>query len=240
MILPTEVIGIGEPVIFLHTGLQTGNTDYEYQSEYFKNNYKVIKPDLRGHGKSYTNDCSNFFQDSATDLLETMEHLQIKKAHIVGCSLGALVGLILSQNYPHKVQSLTISGVLPEKPSNWLELHQKDVENQSSILENQEIIDYFNNLHGEGWKQFILMGRKEDWYPFKETSGLKEMSLPILFLVGEGNVNETKGAIIYPKLNKHVHVSIIPYASHLVHSEQPEIYTKILELFLNKHIIIQL
>lgn len=40
MILHTEVIGMGEPVIFLHTGLQTGNTDYEYQSEYFKTTIK--------------------------------------------------------------------------------------------------------------------------------------------------------------------------------------------------------
>ncbi|MED1865386.1 alpha/beta hydrolase [Fictibacillus nanhaiensis] len=235
MILHTEVIGAGEPMIFLHTGLQTGSTDFEYQSEYFKHDFKVYKPDLRGHGKSYTNDFSNFFQDSTTDLLDTMEHLQIKKAHIVGCSLGALVGLIFSQNYPHKVQSLTISGVLPEKPSNWLEAHQRDVEQQSKILENQEVTNYFNSLHGEGWKQFIYMGRNVDWYPFKETSELKMMNLPILFVVGEGNVNETKGAIIYPKLNKHVRVSIIPFAAHLVHSEQPEIYSKILGVFLNKN-----
>ncbi|ANC76377.1 alpha/beta hydrolase [Fictibacillus phosphorivorans] len=236
MILHTEAVGTGEPVIFLHTGLQTGNTDFEYQSEYFKHDFKVFKPDLRGHGKSDTNDYSNFFQDSARDLLETMDHFKIEKAHIVGCSLGALVGLIFTKNYPHKVQSLTLSGILPEKPSNWLEAHQKDVEYQSKILESKEVTDYFNSLHGEGWKQFINMGREVDWYPFNETSELT-MNLPILFLVGEGNVNETKGAIIYPKLNKQVHVSIIPFAAHLVHSEQPEVYSKILEIFLKKHTI---
>ncbi|WP_137790122.1 alpha/beta hydrolase [Bacillus sp. E(2018)] len=235
MILHTEVVGAGEPVIFLHTGLQTGSTDFEYQSEYFKHDFKVYKPDLRGHGKSFTNDYSNFFQDSANDLLETIEHFKIEKAHIVGCSLGALVGLIFSQSYPHKVQSLTISGILPEKPNNWSEAHEKDVEHQAKILENQEIIDYFNTLHGTGWKQFIYMGRNVDWYPFKETSELKMIHLPILFVVGEGNVNETKGALLYPKFNKYVHVSIIPFAAHLVHSEQPEIYTKIIEVFLNKH-----
>ena len=49
LILHTEIIGEGEPLVFLHTGLQTGMTDFNYQREYFKNKYKVILPDLRGH-----------------------------------------------------------------------------------------------------------------------------------------------------------------------------------------------
>ena len=71
MILHTEVLGDGEPLVFLHTGLQTGKTDFEYQRDYFRNSYKVILPDLRGHGKSITNDITNFFEDSAIDLEET-------------------------------------------------------------------------------------------------------------------------------------------------------------------------
>ena len=42
LLLHTEVFGDGEPIVFLHTGLQTGLTDFEYQREYFKYNFKVI------------------------------------------------------------------------------------------------------------------------------------------------------------------------------------------------------
>ncbi len=52
MILHTKVIGEGEPVIFLHTGLQTGETDFVYQQNKLQDSYKVILPDLRGHGES--------------------------------------------------------------------------------------------------------------------------------------------------------------------------------------------
>ncbi|WP_404451516.1 hypothetical protein LG329_14425 [Virgibacillus necropolis] len=45
MILHTEIYGTGEPLVFLHTGLQTGTTDFEQQTEYFKQNYQVILPD---------------------------------------------------------------------------------------------------------------------------------------------------------------------------------------------------
>ncbi|WP_237474018.1 alpha/beta fold hydrolase [Virgibacillus halodenitrificans] len=44
-------------------------TDFEYQREYFKEKYKVILPDLRGHGKSGEKDLSNFFEDSAQDIV---------------------------------------------------------------------------------------------------------------------------------------------------------------------------
>ncbi|MFZ3589496.1 hypothetical protein ACOI1C_09480 [Bacillus sp. DJP31] len=35
MLLHTEIFGDGEPIIFLHTGLQTGLTDFEHQREIF-------------------------------------------------------------------------------------------------------------------------------------------------------------------------------------------------------------
>ena len=114
MILHTTILGEGEPVVFLHTGLQTGMSDFEHQREYFQLKYKVILPDLRGHGESITNDFSNFFVDSASDLLDTLNHLKLKSIHIVGCSLGALVGLIFAKAFPERVKSLTISGVMPD------------------------------------------------------------------------------------------------------------------------------
>ncbi|PEL06756.1 alpha/beta fold hydrolase [Bacillus sp. AFS017336] len=229
MLLNTEVLGEGEPIVFLHTGLQTGMTDFDYQRGYFVQKNKVILPDLRGHGKSTSNDLSNFFIDSATDLTDTFEYHEIQSAHIVGCSLGALVALFFSKKFPEKVKTLTISGLMPEKPTDWLEIHKKNVEQQSKT------INYFNNLHGEGWKQFIYMGRNEDWYPFEITCDLSGLKMPILFMVGEGNLHEIKGTITYPNADNDIHVAVIPFASHLVHIDQPEIYTNILEKFISQY-----
>lgn len=142
MILHTTVLGKGEPLLFLHTGLQTGLTDFEYQREYFKGNYQVILPDLRGHGKSKIDNIVNFFEDSVVDLVETLDDLQIDSAHIVGCSLGGLVGLIFAKRFPDRVKSLTISGVLPEKPHNWAEMQSIEAKNQLALLENEEVVHY--------------------------------------------------------------------------------------------------
>ncbi|WP_430788064.1 alpha/beta fold hydrolase [Virgibacillus flavescens] len=123
MILHTETVGEGEPLVFLHTGLQTGTTDFEHQTTYFKRDYKVILPDLRGHGKSASADLSNYFQDSADDLAETIDNLGLGSAHIVGCSLGSLISIFFAKKYPGKVKSLTLSGVTSGRPKEWIDMH---------------------------------------------------------------------------------------------------------------------
>ncbi|WP_407272866.1 alpha/beta fold hydrolase [Radiobacillus sp. PE A8.2] len=234
MLLHTEMFGDGEAVVFLHTGLQSGMTDFEHQREYFKHNYKVFVPDLRGHGKSETTDFSNYFEDCAQDLLETLDFYKLNKVHLVGCSLGAIVGLFFAKRNADRIKTLTLSGILHKKPDNWLEMHKEDVEFQAQLLQDEETVNYFNSVHAADWKQFIYMGREENWYPFEETGDVAAINFPTLYMVGEGNKAETKGAISYPQLNDHIHVSIIPFASHLVHSQQPEIYTRILEVFMEE------
>lgn len=239
MILHTEILGNGEPIVFLHTGLQTGMTDFEEQREYFQSRYRVILPDLRGHGSSKSQDLSNYYEDSAIDLKETLDHLGVGSAHVVGCSIGALVGLFFAKRFPEKVRTLTLSGMMPEKPANWSEIHRNMVEQQNGVLGSEQIRAYFDQLHGEDWGEFIRLAADEDSYPFEETSDLGEMEMPILFMVGEENANEASGASIYRELSKPIHVSVIPFAGHLVHSEQPEVYNQTLNRFLSKYSVVE-
>ena len=238
MLLHTEVFGDGEPIVFLHTGLQTGMTDFEEQRDYFQLGSRVILPDLRGHGRSYSSELSNYYEDCAADLKDTLNHLGVESAHIVGCSIGALVGVLFSKRFPEKVKTLTLSGLMTEKPVNWSEIHRNMVEQQSSLLENEQITAYFDQLHGDGWKEFIHLSAEEDSYPFEETSDLGELKMPTLFMVGEENVIEAKGALNVYGLSKLFHVSVIPFARHLVHSEQPEVYNQILNGFLEKYRVV--
>ncbi|MFP3355758.1 alpha/beta hydrolase [Planococcus sp. SIMBA_143] len=233
MILHTESFGTGEPIVFLHSGLQTGLTDFEYQRDYFKEHYQVIVPDLRGHGNSVSTDLSDNFESNAQDLAETLERLGIESAHIVGASFGALVGIVFAKRFPSKVKSLTISGVTAEKPDNWAQLREQETRNQQQIFKYEETNAYFDQLHKGDWRKLIEMGQSEEWYPFEETNDLSGIHAPILYIAGEGNPNETKGVLYYPGKHENVRVSVIPFASHLVHAEQAELHAKTLELFLS-------
>lgn len=232
MILHTEVTGQGAPLVFLHTGLQTGLTDFEQQADFFKGAYQIIRPDLRGHGSSVSNEYENFFEDSATDLAETIEHLEVGAVHLVGCSLGGLVALFFAKHYPHLIKSVTLSGITPEKPTNWSDLHRQDMDMQKGLLENQEACQYFDRLHRSDWRKLIQLGWDENWYPFHETKSFKGIGAPILYMVGEGQPAERKGALYYAE--EQVRIAVIPFASHLVHSEQPHLYSLTLEQFLSR------
>lgn len=232
MILHTNTQGTGEPIVFLHTGLQTGGNDYTAQQEYFKEKYKVFTPDLRGHGKSVGDVNEDYFALAAQDLFETLNHHEVKKVHLVGCSLGAIVAVKFARLYPDSVKSLTVSGLTIEKPENWLELHASDVAVQSALLKNEESINFFNQLHDSNWRNFIKLGRNEDWYPFEDMQAFNHFSFPTLLLVGERQSAETAAVELFPKNNENVHVAIIPFAGHLVHEEQPEIYIRVLEDFI--------
>ncbi|MFC4410124.1 alpha/beta fold hydrolase [Chungangia koreensis] len=232
MILHTNVIGTGESIVFLHTGLQTGKNDFTVQQEHFKEQYKVFSPDLRGHGKSVGDVTEHYFADAAKDLYETLNHHDVKMVNLVGCSLGALVAVKFAQLFPELVKSLTVSGITIEKPDNWLELHASDVAVQSAILKNEEFINHFNQLHDSDWRQFLELGRREDWYPFEDMQAFNHFSFPVLLLVGERQSAETAAVELFPENNENVHIAIIPFAGHLVHDEQTEIYVRVLEDFL--------
>lgn len=61
MILHMNTVGSGQPLLFLHSGAETGSIDYQDQKAYFQNEYQVIMPDLSGHGQSGIGEYSTFF-----------------------------------------------------------------------------------------------------------------------------------------------------------------------------------
>lgn len=104
-----ESVGTGKPLLFLH-GLGSCGADWLLQIPYFSQNYQVITPDLRGHGKSQKQADSYAIADLAKDMAELLEALEIASCDVVGLSLGSFVALQLALDFPQKVKSLTLAG----------------------------------------------------------------------------------------------------------------------------------
>ena len=103
--------GEREPIIFLHF---SGANLMMWQRvvPYFQERYRVILVDLRGHGKSDAPEGGYHMDIMAQDLIGVMNHLGIEKAHILGSSLGAEVGLSLAANHADRVISLILDGAM--------------------------------------------------------------------------------------------------------------------------------
>jgi pimeloyl-ACP methyl ester carboxylesterase len=101
----------GDPIIFLHF---SGANLMMWQRvvPYFQDRYRLILVDLRGHGKSDQPATGYHMDEMARDVVGMMGQLKLERAHIVGSSLGAEVGLSLAAKHPEKMLSLVCDGAL--------------------------------------------------------------------------------------------------------------------------------
>jgi len=74
----------------------------------------VIAPDLRGHGESdKPHDDAAYGAEVAQDVIRLMEHLELKRVHIAGYSMGAYVAGKVVDLAPDRVISVTYGGSSP-------------------------------------------------------------------------------------------------------------------------------
>jgi 3-oxoadipate enol-lactonase len=108
-----EIEGEGEPVLFLH-GLGSSSAGWGFQREAFASEYRMIMPDIRGHGRSDKPPGPYSMALFAADIAALLDGLDIPAAHLVGLSLGAMIGFQMAVDQPGRIRSLTAANAGPE------------------------------------------------------------------------------------------------------------------------------
>ena len=107
-----EVRGNGEPLLLLHGGMGIGS-DWKHIFASDPDGYRVIMPDLRGHGRS-TNPAKFFtFKQCATDVIALLDHLRIATAKAIGMSMGAKTLLHVATMQPDRIQAMVLVSATP-------------------------------------------------------------------------------------------------------------------------------
>lgn len=77
--------------------------------------YRVLRFDHRDCGRStrFGPDDGYLLDDLANDVLGLLDHFGIDTAHIIGRSMGAMIGQVLALKHPDRVRSLTMFGSSP-------------------------------------------------------------------------------------------------------------------------------
>lgn len=101
--------GSGPPFILLHGNGEDGSY-FVHQIEYFKDRYRVIALDTRGHGQSPRGEEPFTIRQFAEDLHDFMNEKGIEKAHILGFSDGGNIALVFAMKYPERVDHLILNG----------------------------------------------------------------------------------------------------------------------------------
>ena len=94
-----------ETILFTH-GATADHAMFDKQMEAFASQYRVISWDAPAHGLSrpYT---GFTVQQAADDLIQLMDTEGIRRAHLVGQSMGGYIEQVVASDHPERVQSLT-------------------------------------------------------------------------------------------------------------------------------------
>ncbi len=108
MILAFDDDGPGPVVVLLH-GFPLDRSMWAHQRSSVGALYRVISPDLRGHGESAAPDGIYPVDAMADDVIETLDALQLDGPLVVGgLSMGGYVALSIALRHPDRVRALML------------------------------------------------------------------------------------------------------------------------------------
>lgn len=98
--LHVDYYGDGDPTIFFVHGVTCNCTIWRYQKAYFKERYRVVSLDLRGHGRSAMPDSMDLHPDRlAEDLKAAVEAFEPKEFVIVAHSMGGMATIKFHEHF---------------------------------------------------------------------------------------------------------------------------------------------
>lgn len=99
-----EIDGEGEPLVFLHAGISDTRL-WDGQFDYYARQFRTLRYDLRGYGKT-TAAAANF--SHSDDLRVLLDQLSIERAILVGCSMGGTAAMDFLLTHPNRVSALVM------------------------------------------------------------------------------------------------------------------------------------
>jgi pimeloyl-ACP methyl ester carboxylesterase len=150
-----EARGDGEPLLLLHGGMGIGD-DWRRVFPSDPEGYRVIVPDLRGHGRS-TNPAREFtFRQCANDVAALLDHLGIARAKAIGMSMGAKTLLHLATAQPARLEAMVLVSATPYFPQT-LRAAAAQFTSESFYLMYQAERDVQRTRHVHGDDQIRLL-----------------------------------------------------------------------------------
>jgi len=112
-----EIHGSGEPLVLLHGGLGSIEMMANLLPELAKN-HEVIAVDLQAHGRTADIDRPITYEALGDDIAALLEYLGVKRADLVGYSLGGGAALQTTFRHPAVVRKLVVIST-PFKHDGW-------------------------------------------------------------------------------------------------------------------------
>jgi len=236
-------------VTFVHGAGGSSSIWYKQVRE-FRKQFNVLLLDLRGHGNSKPGIKEAFnekytFDAITEDIFEVVEHLQIKKSHFIGISLGTILIRNLAEKYPERVVSLVMGGAIMK-----LNFRSQLLIRLGNIFKS--VVPYLwlykffafiimpNSNHKESRILFVREAKKlcqkEFLRWFKLTSEINpllhlfrsnDIKVPTLYVMGGEDYLFLPSVKKIVQAHENSSLLLIEHCGHVVNVEQPEIFNRL-------------
>ena len=246
--LSYEIEGDGQTVVLLHAvGLDL--TCWEAQVEALTPRFRVLRVDLRGHGRSDVPPPPYTLEGFAEDVHGLLGALQLAPAHVIGLSLGGMVAQLLALDYPKAVRSLVLadtnSTLPPEARPAMIERGEAAKRGGMSAVVDITLARWFTpGFMGADvvaqCRERLLTDNVEAWAAswraiseLNTESRLPEIRVPTLVITGENDVSAPIArAQAMAALIPGARLEIVAGAPHMAPLEQPALFNTAVLAFL--------
>lgn len=229
---PTERAPASGTIVFVH-GAGGAAEQWRFQIERFSRSYRVIAPDLRGHGASERPRSAYSLEEFLWDFTQVLELLKVEEPFILMAhSFGGPIALTFAAAQPQRVSKLVLVATAPEMHLNpfyefvlRLPLPLRTIQRLQPVLMPQ--------LHAPLFVlQRILAGTL---FPWRGWGLLPTLATPTLIVGGQFDF------IVPVAVLQRMHaelpnsrLEVIRYARHLPQIERPEAVNRNIEAFIER------
>ncbi len=239
--------GPGKPSLLLLHGLMANGLCWTDIARALENEYDVIMPDFRGHGKSSVPDFGYRYEDHAKDIAGLVHNLGIDRPILIGHSMGGLVAAMVASLYPASIRGLILADPAFLSSKQQREVRDGDVADQHRRQLHQPLEEIVKDLQTRRPNRSLPMveriarARRETSMsafdvltpPNPDYKQLvSSLEIPCLLIIGDAGIISEKSAsdlqLIHPKLQ----VAHIQDAGHGIFYDQPERFSVAVRSFL--------
>jgi pimeloyl-ACP methyl ester carboxylesterase len=241
--------GDGPPVVFLHSGSQSG-AGWGYQQPAFAAaGFRAIGYSRRGCFRSE----GGSPQDpgvACEDLERLLDHLGVRQpAHLVALALGAFYALDFALAAPRKLRSLTIASSylgIDDSEREYAEANERLRPKEFNALpvEVRELHPSYRAGDPAGTRAWVALSRQarvgpriDPLRPVPMTwARVESIRHPVLLMTGDGDLYTPPALLRMQSAHlPQAETVVVPEAAHAPNWEQPECFNRTVLAFLRRH-----
>ena len=237
----------GAPVLLLLHSLGTSHAIWDQPAQALSASFRVLRPDLRGHGLSDVTSGPGSLDIFAQDALDLLDALGHETAHVAGVSIGGMVAQVLAARAPERVLSLVLCDTALAIPpaENWIERArlaraQGMASLVETVVERWVTAPFLHAPEAGGLRNMLRRTDPEGYAAAAEAIAAAELSAtasairsPCLVLVGEQDrATDVHSARRLAAAIAGARLEVLADAAHIPTVEQPEAVTAAMRAFL--------